>query len=182
MGPDHLAHLLEVARRGVNMSYQGPRERRQGMAYQSARDKIGEAYDQLWQEVRTGRVLVCTEDLGDLLAGVVSSPFSRVAKQNPDRTVADEGRFCHDCRIPINEGSDKRDHPRVALPTHGAVAREVLRLRARYPGVPVLVAKRDVKSAFKLIWLAPGDAPLLATDLPGDPVGLTAAVDRKSVV
>ena len=53
--------------------------------------------EQLLAEVRKGRVLVATEAAGQSLDGVISSPFSRVPKQNPDRTISVEGRFCHDC-------------------------------------------------------------------------------------
>ena len=101
------------------------------MAYKSAKDHIGEAYDQMVSEVRKGRILVGTEAAGRGLDGVISSPFSRVPKQNPDRTVSADGRFCHDCRDPVNTFSSKDDHPSVILPTHSQVMRQAMRLKAR---------------------------------------------------
>lgn len=34
------------------------------------------------------------------------------------------------------------------------------------PGLPVLIAKKDVAGAFRLLWVAPEDAELFAGDVP----------------
>ncbi len=116
------------------------------------------------------------DDGSEVLSTVVSSSCNRVPKQNTDRTISSEGRFCHDLRFPVNEYTDKSLQPRVVLSTHAEVARAVLRLEARYPGISRAITKRDVKAAFKLIWVHPGDVEVLATDLPGDGVGLPDAL------
>ena len=47
------------------------------------------------------------------------------------------------------------------------MAREVLWWQARCPRVPVLLANRDVKAAFKLIWFRVEDVALMANELLG---------------
>jgi hypothetical protein len=170
LAPDHAAYLRKTVSEGVVLGYYGPRTRVEGMAYQSAKAHINEAYDQIWKEVKAGRVMLFPDDGSEVLSTVVSSSFNRVPKQNTDRTISSEGRFCHDLRFPVNEFTAKEQQPRVVLSTHAEVARAVLRLEARYPGIERALAKRDVKAAFKLIWVHAGDVEVLATDLPGDPI------------
>ena len=60
------------------------------------------------------------------MEGLQSSPYGRVPKLNPYRTVADEGRIIHDQKGGPNKGCPKEDHlpARQALPRQ--VARQVL--------------------------------------------------------
>ena len=74
---------------------------------------------------------LATEEVEAQLQDVVSSPFSRVPKQNTDRTLSSEGRFCPDCRTPINEGTVAGLQPQVVLSSHQQVARTALRWHAR---------------------------------------------------
>ena len=46
------------------------------------------AMEKLWKDARKGRVLLCGEGSAPYLAGVVASPWGRVPKLNPDRTVS----------------------------------------------------------------------------------------------
>ena len=132
---------------------------------------LDEALAQMWKEIREGRVLLVLDDGGPGMERVVSSPLSWMAKQNMDRTMSDEDRFCHDLRFPVNEGTPADTLPAVVLNTHREVARQALRLASQYPGIPRRLAKRDVKSAFKLFWVHPGDSENMATDLPGSAAG-----------
>ena len=52
----------------------------------------------MWKDAHHGRVLLCDAQLGTLLAGILATPMGRVPKQNPDRTISEEGRFVHDER------------------------------------------------------------------------------------
>eukprot|EP00972_Heterocapsa_arctica_P027079 3982993-Heterocapsa_arctica.AAC.1 len=89
---------------------------------------------------------------------------------NPDRTTSGEGRFITDMRQP-NKGCLKEDHPPALQPRHREVAREILWWQARCPRIPVLLAKRDVKAAFKLIWLRVEDVGLMCIELVGNWLG-----------
>ena len=64
-------------------------------------------------------------------------------------------------------GCSKEAHPPALQPRHREVAREVLWWQAPCPRIPVLLAKRDVKAAFKLIWLRVEDAGLMTIELLG---------------
>ena len=146
------------------------------MMYASAKTYLDEALQQRWKEFKQSRVLMFKDDGSPGLSTVVSSPFSRATKQNTDRTVSTEGRFCHDLRDPVNTETDPATVPRVVLNNHKEVARCALRWKARCPGVSLGLAYRDVKGAFKRVWVSPEDVELMATDLPGDPAGFAEAI------
>ena len=42
----------------------------------------------------------------------------------------------------------------------------------RLPGVPILLAKKDVAEAFKWIWIDTDDVLLFGADIPGDSFGV----------
>jgi hypothetical protein len=42
----------------------------------------------------------------------------------------------------------------------------VIWLRLRFPGLPVLLAKKDIAGAFRLLWIDPEDAELFGADIP----------------
>ena len=66
--------------------------------------------------------------------------------------------------------------PPASQPRHRGLARFILGWQQRLPGVRVRIAKRDVDSAFKLILVNLGDVGLFATELPGEPLGLSGSV------
>lgn len=102
------------------------------------------------------------------LAGTVSSPFETVDKQMPDRTISTEKRLVHDQRT-VNCGTSKFWHPPALQPTHSQIAQWVLWMKCRCPGLPILLAKKDIAGAFRLLWLRPDDVGLFAGDLPWQP-------------
>ena len=61
-------------------------------------------------------------------------------------------------------------------PRYRELARLVLWWKARLPGVEVWIAKRDVDSVFKLVWVHLDDVGLFATELPGQPLDLHGSV------
>ena len=118
-----------------------------------------------------GRVILCDDRAGDLLSGVLSVPLARVPKMNPDRTVSEEGRTVWDQRVLI-EGTGPSAHPPALQPRHREVIRMILWWTLRLPGVPILLAKKDVAEAFKWVWIDANDVPLFGADIPGDGFGL----------
>jgi hypothetical protein len=88
--------------------------------------------------------------------------------------VSDEHRFIHDARK-INLRGHKHDHPPALQPRHRGVARRILWWKIRHPASRILLAKRDIDSAFKLIWLWFEDAGSFANEVPGDVLGLIGA-------
>ena len=78
----------------------------------------------------------------------------------------------HDQRMMSQMGS-KYDHPPALQPRHREVGRVILWWKTRLPGVTVVLAKRDVESAYNIIWLKVDDTGLFATELPYEPLGGT---------
>ena len=79
LDPESLAYLREVAGRGVDMKYEGPRETVRAKLHASAAARQGEAYEKVWDDVACGRVLLTFADAKGL-EGLVSSPQGRGAR------------------------------------------------------------------------------------------------------
>ncbi|CAE7617473.1 kptA [Symbiodinium sp. CCMP2592] len=126
----------------------------------SLKAHMDEAAAQLWKDVVRGRVLVCY-DQGEGLDGVISVPMARVPKMNPDRTVSDKGRVVWDA-TPVNRFCSKEDFPPALQPKHREVARVILYWGLKFPGVPILLSKKDVSDAFKWLPVALEDTKFFA--------------------
>ena len=105
-----------------------------------------------------------------MLKGVVSVPMARVPKMMPDRTISDKGRIIWDA-TPVNVTCHKSRHPPALQPKHAEVARAIVWWQQRYPGIPILLSKKDVSDAFKWIPVKSQDSRFFAADLPGAPFG-----------
>ena len=107
----------------------------------------------------------CLEEAGVDLGGLFECPVGAVDKMLPDRSKSEDKRVVHDQRD-FNVFCPKETHPPAVQPFHRQVARQVLWLKQRYPGLPIQMAKRDVNGAFRLLWLDPRDTELFSTTLP----------------
>ena len=162
--PDLLAYLRDVRGRGMAARFQGPRARVRTRLHPNARKNLDQVFRQIAKDVGKHRVLlVGSEHSG--LCHTVCSPFETVAKMNPDRTVSSEQRLVHDQRG-INAGTSKYLHPPAVQPSHAQVARRILWHKVRCPNVPILMSKKDIAGAFRLLWVDPSDVELFAGDLP----------------
>ena len=63
-------------------------------------------------------------------------------------------RYSSEPRVEINERMEPKNHPRVLVPKRANVIRMVTSWKRRYPTIPVLMRKRDVKGTFKLLHVA----------------------------
>ena len=167
MHPDHLAYLREVRRQGMPARFQGERVRVPSKIHPRARDNLPQLYTQLMKDVGKHRVLVVSSS-NPALGTTVSSPFEMVPKMLPNRSLSSEMRLVHDQRR-VNQGTDKTLHPPAAQPLHEQIARRILWLKARYPKIKVLLAKKDVAGAFRLLWVDPKDVELFGGDIPWQP-------------
>ena len=52
----------------------------------------------------------------------------------------------------------------------------ILWWKVRLPGIEILLAKRDVDSAYKIVWIRVNDVGFFATELPGEYLGLLYSV------
>lgn len=162
--PDLLAYLREVREKGMAARFKGPRTRVRTRLHPNARKNLDQVYHQIAKDVGKHRVLLASSEHAGL-CHTVCSPFETVAKMNPDRTVSAEQRLVHDQRG-INAGTSKYLHPPAVQPSHAQVARRILWHRARCPNTPILMAKKDIAGAFRLLWVDPADVELFAGDLP----------------
>ncbi|CAE7256585.1 unnamed protein product [Symbiodinium microadriaticum] len=165
--PDLLEYLRDVRRRGIAARFLGERKRCQAKIHPNGRRNLAQVYRQIWKDVCKLRVLVVPSAMEEM-GPVISSPFDAVDKMLPDRSIAPDKRIVHDQRV-INCGTDKEWHPPAVQPRHEQVARLVLRAKAHLPGIEVLMSKKDVAGAFRLLWVDPNDADLFAGDLPWVP-------------
>ena len=171
-----LAHARANALEGVeaHSTHEG-NERVRRTPHPSLRDHLEEAAMQLWKDASRGRALLCYDQGGDLLKGVVSVPMARVPKMMPDRTISEKGRIIWDA-TPVNATCHKSRHPPALQPKHAEVARAIVWWQQRYPGIPILLSKKDVSDAFKWIPVKSRDSRFFAADLPGGPFGAESPI------
>ena len=169
--PDILAYLRSVRFGGMNARFVGPRQRVKANLHPNAKKNLGQVYSQLWKDIRKQRALVVNRNHSNLET-TISSPFEAVDKLLPDRTISPEKRVVHDQRG-VNFYTDKGWHPPAAQPSHAQVARRILLWKMRAPGIPILLAKKDVAGAFRLLWVSPEDVELFAGDVPWQPESMT---------
>eukprot|EP00435_Cladocopium_sp_Y103_P002944 s2186_g1.t1 len=165
--PDHLEYLRDVRKYGMSARYLGSRHRVEAKLHPNARRNVDQVYKQIAKDAKKHRVLVVDGKIPEL-ADVVSSPFEAVDKMLPDRTISAEKRVVHDQRT-VNQATSKYWHPPALQPLHSQVARRILWAKHRAPGIPVLMAKKDISGAFRLLWVDPADVSLFAGDLPWQP-------------
>eukprot|EP00435_Cladocopium_sp_Y103_P058511 s1062_g20.t1 len=165
--PDHLQYLREVRSQGMSARYVGPRHRVKAKLHPNAKRNVDQVYKQVAKDAKKHRILVVDGNLEEL-KDVVSSPFEAVDKMLPDRTISSEKRVVHDQRT-VNQATSKYWHPPALQPLHSQVARRVVWAKHRTPGVPILMAKKDISGAFRLLWVDPADVSLFAGDLPWQP-------------
>ena len=165
--PDLLAYLRDVRKKGMAARFQGQRTRVKTRLHPNARKNLDQVYKQIAKDVGRHRVLLVGSDHPGL-CHTVCSPFETVAKMLPDRTISTEQRLVHDQRG-INAGTSKYLHPPAVQPSHAQIARRVLWHRVRCPNTPILMAKKDIAGAFRLLWVDPSDVELFGGDLPWKP-------------
>eukprot|EP00438_Fugacium_kawagutii_P015705 Skav235328 [mRNA] locus=scaffold520:603852:614712:+ [translate_table: standard] len=171
VSPNLLSKARENAIWGISARYEGGvGERVQCGPHPSLKEHLEEAAQQLWKDASRGRVLLCFDEGGEELKGVVSVAMARVPKMLPNRTISSKGRVIWDAK-PINEFCDKTRHPPALQPKHDEIARLIVWWQTRYPGTPILVSKKDVSDAFKWIPVRGEDTRLFAADLPGGEFG-----------
>ena len=172
LDPELKAFLASVARDGVPSNSSAPAVRLRGGPGPSVEEHMAEYLKAMWKDSVKGRLLVCTEASGSWLGDVSAHNVHRVPKRMAG-LVLDEGRFISDMRRQ-NVFMPKESVHTVVLPTLKEVARRIVQMVNIFPGVRMLIGKRDVASAFKLINLRPQDCGQFATELPGVHIGAPA--------
>ena len=165
---EYAEEMMEEMRIGVTASYMRPppaAPRRRGLPYKE--DDTLELMEGLWKDISKGRMFMCSfETLGGYASDIEMTPTTLVPKRNPDQTLSTEKRIIADLRR-INLYFDQSEDYPVVLPTVEALARKIVCLKRKFPTQPVLLTKRDIKSAFRLIRLHPQMAKVMGTEMRG---------------
>ena len=171
-----LEYLRSVEENGMVARHPGSDSRVSSGLHPNAKLHLNQVYKQIFKDVKKHRVLV-TKQGNSALGPTVSSPFEAVDKMMPDRSIAPDKRVVHDQRR-VNQLTHKDWHPPALQPTHQQIARRILWYKTRYPGIEVVISKRDIAGAFRLLWIAPEDAHLFAGDLPWKPEVMEEACEN----
>jgi hypothetical protein len=178
LGPLLLNYLRHIAEEGAPARSTAGRCRVEGRPHKSALGAGNQLYLQLWKDIHLGRVLLLSR-VAARGTKVYSSPFGAVDKMNPDRSVSDEKRIVHDQRG-VNSGVEQTVHPPALQPYHRQLARLVLHWQSRYPRLPVFLAKKDIRGAFRLLWIKPEDCELFGGEVPWRPLDMSPGVEAPS--
>ena len=148
---DLFQYALDIATRGVIPKGDRRPKRFAQEPYSSITDNLESTASSLWEDVVKGRMFVVTVASEAYLGELMESKLAAVVQRDVSNPSKDKVRYISDPRLEVNERMCKYRHPKCVIPRHANVARRILFWQRRYPGVPVLIAKRDVKGAFKLI-------------------------------
>ena len=131
--------------------------------HQSVDENATEMILKVWDDFKRCGAFLVSDRCKSLLDDVQIAPMSRVDKTDDEGFVdnSEGGRPIYDGRHgkkSLNKKTPAAPHPPAASPTHLALMFYIVWLCLLLPGVPVLCCKRDVKAAFKLIWIAISDS------------------------
>ena len=165
--PALLEYLWDVEKRGVSAQSVGPRGMSTARPHQSALEAGPQLCEQLLKDAALGRLRLAPGRMATHTEAQ-SSPVEVGSKTNLDRSVAAERRIVHDQRA-VNAWVAAEAHPPVSRPRHWQIARLVSHWRRQHPGLPVHLAKKDIKGAFCLLWGDPQDRDLFAGEVQRKP-------------
>ena len=140
--------------------------------YGSALAHLEKILEKIWGDAQQCRTIFVTSASEPSLSGVISVPLGFVAKTLVDRTKsAHEGREVVDPKLQ-NEAATKDLFFPALMPTHSELGRLIVWWAIRFPGIPVLLAKKDVADAFKWLWLLCECSGLFSTEFQPGQAGL----------
>ena len=163
--PQLAAEMEEIMRIGVTANYSRPPPsipRRKGSPYKD-KDSL-EIVEKLRTDVREGRIFSCgTKCIGGDKAQIEATPSTLVPKRNPDRSWSSAKRAIADLGR-TNLYFDNQELYPVELPTVKDFAKRIISLKRKFPLSDVVLAKRDIKSAFRLIRIHPQLSRVVVTE------------------
>ena len=116
-------------------------------------------------DVRARRMFVCSAQSISPDTPIDATSATTVEKKNPDRTIITDRRAISDIRR-INQGFNPAQYYPARVPKVEALARLLVSTAVSFTGVPIDMAKRDIASDFRLLWLRPSLPLLMCAELP----------------
>ena len=148
----------EVSDYAANMATYGVRPHGSSMpvrfkrqAYASVRGDPVTTARELWEEIARGRLLVFADISEPFTTNLMESKLTYVTQVDVANPSVIKTRHISDPRLEINERVDEENRPACVIPRPRNIARRLMYFKRRYPGIPLLISKRDVKSASKLV-------------------------------
>ena len=138
---------MELASLGVKAQAHAPPTRFAQEPYPSVRDEPIKTLEHLWPDLLEGRLFLFPEKSEAFTEDLMETKLTFVEQK-------DKIRYICDPRAEINERTSSRRHPLLTVPTIPSLLRRILYWKRRYPVSPILLGKRDVRSAFNLIPLS----------------------------
>ena len=174
-----LSDLCEIARNGFQSrvsNFTPPRPFTNN--HQSAMQRSDAVKRKLVKEARTGRTLILEHDTAYADDRVNTCPYAVAPKNNVDYTV--DGRLIHDGSFPIGSSvNDSVPKEKLDASTDDVknIARRVLYLFEKFPGIPIFGMAADVDAAFQNAHANEFSALLFGGSFPDSPyvaIALTA--------
>ena len=167
--PDKFPRIKEAMNSGVPTHYDGgapPIPRQRGLPYHPNNAERFQYIDQkLWQDAYAEyRLVLAAETIADS-ARIAETPTTTVAR-NPDRTVSADRRIIEDFRR-INIYFPTGQCYNVQVPTNADIVRMITQVQKKCPPLPVMLTKRDISSAFRLLKLRPSLSMLMFAEFHG---------------
>ena len=119
--------------------------------------------EKLWGYVRSEKMFARTQAGIPHGARLLASPSTTVAKKLPGRTVSPEKRLIWDGGR-VNIHCPKTDYWHLDTPDIQELAVWVAQIKAEFPGIDVVGAKRDIDAAFTRVRVHPDSARMFATE------------------
>ena len=154
---DLAACIAELSDCGVSIRTDAPPpvDRTNVQAHSSLEEHETEALLRVWEDFARGGALICSSESAAALEDVQCAPMGRTTKSDDEGFVTDEGRFIYDGSdggpASVNGKTPVGRHPPAPLPCHIELIIYIAWLSVMSPGIPILLAMRDVKAAFELV-------------------------------
>ena len=104
----------------------------------------------LWGDVNEGLLFICHKSSVPEQEMIFPTCTGTATKRNPDRTISEKLRIIADLRR-VNLALRKEELFPVMTPTIQQIATRIIQLKRRFPDTEILLNKRDIAKAFKLI-------------------------------
>lgn len=151
MAPELYGRVLKVSKYGVLPRGDRPPVRFPQTAYANINDKPQATADELWGDVLKGRLMLFAERSASYSGDIMGPKLAYVLQKDATNPDTMKDRYISDPRNEANDRIDNDRRPQCVMPRHRNVARRIGYWGRRYHPIPILIPKRDVKGAFKLL-------------------------------
>ena len=151
VGNDVYLYSQAMAKHGVRPHGSSVPTRFRQQAYSCVDDDPVTTAAEICGDLVNGRLFLFTDISEDLTGNLMESKLTFAIQTDVANPDALKTRYISDPRFGRQRAGDGGNHPDCVIPKRQNVARGLLYSKRRYPGIPIFLPTRDVRSAFKLI-------------------------------